>query len=96
MLSILSLWNQSPATMNKRIENKIDRWYGRPKDRNNAYIKKVTRIWIAKHYHRWITYGCPMCWIDFCDCGSVLDSPKGFAEMAEYCYDNYGEVWKTR
>ena len=72
--------------MNKRIENKINRWYGKgPR----------TRIWIAKHYHRWITHGCPMCWIDDCNCGSVLDSPKGFGEMAEYCYEIYGDVWKS-
>ena len=91
--------------MNRRLENKINRWYGKG---------IATRVWIAKHWHRWITYGCPMCWrecgghgqaIDDCR-GYVLDlyleaegygsinSPKGFAEMAEYCYDNYGEVYK--
>ena len=86
MLNTLLLWNQSPNIMNKRIENKINRWYG--KGRGN-------RIWIAKHYHRWITYGCPECWNDNCSHEIVLDSPKGFGEMAEYCYEIYGDVWKS-
>ena len=76
--------------MNKRLENKINRWY----DKNLG-----TRVWLAKHWHRWITYGCSMCWTDKCSHSfevKNIDSPKGYGEMAEYAYDNYGEHWKTQ
>jgi hypothetical protein len=76
--------------MNKRLENKISRWYD----------KSVgTRVWLAKHWHRWITYGCSMCWTDKCSHSfevKNIDSPKGYGEMAEYCYDNYGNPDETR
>jgi len=74
--------------MNKRLENKITRWYGESVD---------TRVWLAKHWHRWITYGCSMCWIDTCDCSTQtrsINSPRGFAEIAEYAYNNYGEAFR--
>ena len=74
--------------MNKRFENKITKWYGE---------SVATRVWLAKHWHRWITYGCSMCWIDTCDCSAQtrsINSPRAFAEMAEYAYNNYGEAFK--
>ena len=58
--------------MNKRLENKITKWYG---------DGVSTSVWLAKHWHRWITYGCSMCWIDTCDCSAQnrsINSPKGF------------------
>jgi hypothetical protein len=61
-----------------KLENKITRWYG---------STKATRMWIAKHWYRYITYGCPRHYIE-CSCGNIND-PKGFAEMAEYCYNEY-------
>ena len=67
--------------MNKRLENKITKWYG-----NSIGI----RVWIAKHWHRWITYGCSMCWTDKCDCSAKMksiNSPKGFGEIAKYSYE---------
>jgi len=74
--------------MNKRLENKITKWYD----------KSVgTRVWLAKHWHRWMTYGCSMCWTDKCDCSAQnrsINLPKGFAEIAEYAYDNYGDIYK--
>jgi hypothetical protein len=69
--------------MNKRLENKITRWYSK---------RLSTRFWAAKHWHRWVTYGCAMCWTEHCDHSAKeksINSPKGFAELAEYCYDNY-------
>ena len=74
--------------MNKRLENKITKWYG---------DGVSTRVWLAKHWHRWITHGCSMCWIDTCDCSAQnrsINSPKGFAEIAEYAYNNYGEAFR--
>ena len=74
--------------INKRLENKITKWYG---------DGVSTRIWLAKHWHRWITYGCSMCWIDTCDCSAQnrsINSPKGFGKIAEYAYDNYGDIYK--
>ena len=65
---------------NRRFENKINRWYGKCED---------TRIWIAKHYHRWITFGCSQCWIENCGCPAGrgnIDNPKGFKELGSYCY----------
>ena len=62
----------------KKLENKINRWYG---------SSKATRNWLAKHWYRYINYGCPQHYIE-CYCTSI-DSPKGFAEMAEYCYKTY-------
>ena len=48
--------------MSERIENKITRWYGKG---------TPTRVWLAKHWHRWITYGCSMCWIEGCSCSNT-------------------------
>ena len=59
----------------KKLENKINRWYG---------SSKVTRHWLAKHWYRWITFGCSQCYIP-CNCSSIYE-PKGFAEMAKYGY----------
>ena len=77
--------------MNKRLENKINRWYG--KDNSIG-----TRVWLAKHWYRWITYGCSQCYIENCGCDRIengnINNPKGFAEIAEYAYDNYGDVYK--
>ena len=75
--------------MNKRLENKINRWYD---------TSVGTRVWLAKHWYRYITYGCPDCYhpIGNCGCNSSINEPKGFAEMAEYTYDNYGEHWKNQ
>ena len=68
---------------NKRIENKISRWYG---------PTISVREWIAKHYHRFITYGNDQAWISNQTPNNNFDEPKGFAEMSKYCYDqNYGE-----
>jgi len=81
--------------MNKRLENKITRWYGQADDTPRNRI--AVRVWLAKHWHRWITYGCSMCWIDTCDCSAKnrsINSPKGFGEIAEYAYDNYGDMYK--
>ena len=74
--------------MNKRLENKINLLHGE---------SLGTRMWLAKHWHRWITYGCPMCWIENCHCSvknKDINSPKGFAKIAKYAYDNYGDHWK--
>ena len=75
--------------MNKKIEVKIDEWY--PSVSNDG--KDKTRWWLAKHYHRWITYGCPMCWIENCGCPpsrkNGIDIPKGFEKMSKYCYEIY-------
>jgi len=51
-------------------------------------------LWLAKHWYRWITFGCTQCYIENCGCGpnnGNINEPKGFAELAEYAYDNYGE-----
>ncbi len=64
----------------KRLENKITRWYG---------SALATRMWIARHWYRYINHGCPQHYIE-CYC-TPIDSPKGFAEMSKYCYDKY---WK--
>ena len=80
--------------MNKRLENRINLWYDQ-----EAECIIGTRVWLAKHWHRWITYGCKMCWIENCGCPTKredINSPRGFAKMAEYCYDNYGEHWKNQ
>tara|TARA_X000000950_G_scaffold8337_1_gene9162 strand:- start:79 stop:282 length:204 start_codon:yes stop_codon:yes gene_type:complete len=61
--------------MNKRLENKITRWYG---------SSHATRLWIARHWYRWIE-GTN----EFSD----INSPKGFAEISEYCYNTY---WKVK
>ena len=74
--------------MNKRIEHKINRWY-------DGTLS--TRVWAAKQWYRWITYGCSMCYTDKCNCSAQsknIYDPKGFGEIAEYCYDNYGEAFK--
>ena len=75
--------------MNKRLENKIHRWYD---------TSVGTRVWLAKHWYRYITYGCPDCYhpTGNCGCNSSINEPKGFAEMSEYAYDNYGEHWKNQ
>jgi hypothetical protein len=81
--------------MNKKLENKINRWY--PCKDEDGRVGNM--VWLAKHWHRWITYGCPMCWIENCGCPTKrkdINSPKGFAKIAEYAYDNYGEHWKNR
>jgi hypothetical protein len=74
--------------MNKRLENKITRWYD----------KSVgTRVQLAKHWYRWITYGCTQCYVENCGCGpnnGNINEPKGFGEIAEYAYDNYGDMYK--
>ena len=78
--------------MNKELENKINKWYDK-----NVKVPLETRVWLAKHWHRWITYGCPMCWIENCHCSvknKDINYPKGFAEIAKYAYDNYGDHWK--
>ena len=74
--------------MNKKLERKITRWYGSCKN---------TRIWIAKHWHRYIKYGCSMCWREGCDCNHEsknINNPKGFAVLAEYCYKTYNHPYK--
>ena len=75
--------------MNKRLENKITRWYGKD-------IR--TRVWLGKHWYRWITYGCTQCYIENCGHDLIkngnINNPKGFAEIAEYAYDNYGDVYR--
>jgi len=81
--------------MNKQLENKINRKY--PSKDEDGRVGNM--VWLAKHWHRWITYGCPMCWNETCSCSAKskdINSPKGFAEMAEYAYDNYGEHWKNQ
>ena len=83
--------------MSKRLENKITRWYGKG---------TPTRVWLAIHWHRYITYGCSMCWHEckghqnsvrstYSKGYGDINSPKGFAEIAEYAYDNYGESFKS-
>ena len=62
--------------MNKRLENKITKWYGNSID---------TRVWIAKHWHRWITYGCSMCWTDKCDCSVKMKSIK-LSTCTKFCF----------
>ena len=44
----------------------------------------AARLWIARHWYRWIE-GTN----EFSD----INSPKGFAEMSEYCYNTY---WKVK
>ena len=81
--------------MNKRLENKIRRYAIGDETPN----KLATKVWMAKHWHKWITYGCSKCWTDKCSHSfevKNIDSPKGYGEMAEYAYDNYGEHWKTQ
>ena len=80
--------------MNKRLENKINRWY--PCKDEDGRVGNM--VWLAKHWYRYITYGCPDCYhpTGNCGCNSSIDEPKGFAEIAEYAYDNYGEHWKNR
>ena len=71
------------TNLDKRLERKISKWYG---------AGERTRYWLAKHWHRFITYGCPMCWREGCGCNSSsknINNPKGFAELSEYCYKNY-------
>ena len=73
--------------MDKRLERKISKWYG---------AGERTRYWLAKHWHRFITYGCPMCWREDCGCNSSsrnINNPKGFAELSEYCYKNYNHPY---
>ena len=79
--------------MNKRLENKINRWY--PCKDEDGRVGNM--VWLAKHWYRYITYGCPMCYhpTGNCGCNSSINEPKGFAEIAEYAYDNYGEHWKN-
>ena len=74
--------------MNKRLENKINRLHGKGIG---------TRVWLAKHWYRWITYGCTNCRRENCGHSSghgYINNPKGFAEIAEYAYDNYGDMFK--
>ena len=80
--------------MNKRLENKINRWY--PCKDEDGRVGNM--VWLAKHWYRYITYGCPDCYhpTGNCGCNSSINEPKGFAEIAEYAYDNYGEHWKNR
>ena len=81
--------------VNKRLENKITRWYGQPEDTPESRI--AVRVWLAKHWYRWITYGCTQCYIENCGCGpnrGNINEPKGFAEIAEYAYNNYGEAFR--
>ena len=60
---------------NKRIENKITRWYG-----SSISIRE----WCAKHYYIFITNPESLRF--------PLNEPKGFAEIAKYCYDqNHGK-----
>ena len=76
--------------MNKKIENKIVKWYGSSFE---------TKVWLAKHWYRYITYGCPKCYIENCGCNSKgINDPKGFAELAEYCYNDkeYGKHWRNK
>jgi hypothetical protein len=71
----------------KKLERKITRWYG---------SSVSTRHWLAKHWHRFINFGCPMCWRSGCDCNDSsrnINDPKGFAELAEYCYKNYNHPY---
>lgn len=70
----------------KRLENKINKWYGKD-------APEGIRVWIAKHYHRWITFGCSQCWIENCNCphdAKYIDHPKGFTELGAYCYYDLG------
>jgi len=74
--------------MNERLENKINRWYGKSVE---------TRVWLAKHWYRWITFGCTQCYIENCSCGpnnGNINEPKGFDEISKYAYDNYGDRYK--
>ena len=68
--------------MNKRLENKITRWYG---------SSRATRFWIAKYWWKFINgrFG-PAAELE-CD-RFPIDEPKGFAEMAEYCYNTYWRI----
>ena len=79
--------------MNKRLENKINRWY--PCKDEDGRVGNM--VWLAKHWYRYITYGCPMHYhpTGNCGCNSSINEPKGFAEIAKYAYDNYGEHWKN-
>ena len=80
--------------MNKRLENKINRLY--PCKDEDGRVGNM--VWLAKHWYRYITYGCPDCYhpTGNCGCNSSINEPKGFAEIAEYAYDNYGEPWKNQ
>ena len=80
--------------MNKRLENRINRKYP-SKDEDG---RVGTRVWLAKHWYRYITYGCPDCYhpTGNCGCNSSINEPKGLAAMSKYCYDNYGEHWKNQ
>ena len=64
--------------MNKRLENKIDQWYGK---------SIQTRWWLAKRWYKFITYGCDLCWRE--NCGHAYKTDKHYEEMAEYAYVNY-------
>ena len=75
------------VNLDKRLERKISKWYG---------SGELIRLWLAKHWHRFISYGCPMCYNDRCDCPNTrrdINNPKGFAEMSEYCYKNYNHPY---
>jgi|TARA_R110000764_G_C10837413_1_gene363631 hypothetical protein len=75
------------------LENKINRWY--PCKDEDGRVGNM--VWLAKHWYRWITYGCPQCYVENCGCSpnnSNIHEPKGFAEIAKYAYDNYGDMYK--
>ena len=75
------------------LENKINRWY--PCKDEDGRVGNM--VWLAKHWDRWITYGCPQCYVENCGCSpnnSNIHEPKGFAEIAKYAYDNYGDMYK--
>ena len=67
----------------ENMESKINKWYGTGEE---------TRHWLAKHWYRWITFGCSQHYIP-CSCTSI-NEPNGFAEMAEYCYETYDHGYK--
>ena len=77
--------------MNKRLENKINLWYGE---------SLATKLWLGKRWHRWITYGCSICeeeckghqdsiMATYSKGYGDINSPKGFAEISEYAYNEY-------
>lgn len=76
---------------NKRLEAKITRWYG------NA---ETTRVWIAKHYYRFITSGCTQNYVPchITEPPSNINEPKGFQELAEYCFNHevYGRHYRAK
>ena len=82
--------------MNKRLENKINRKY--PSKDEDGRVGNM--VWLAKHWYRYITYGCPDCYhpTGNCGCNSSINEPKGFAELAEYCYNDneYGKQWRNK